>query len=194
MGLLDQILYKRFIDRVRDTHVRPYWACKDSAARVRAFSQFARSPDVEKALVVLARNHAPDMIDNVFSHAVRDIDPQDVPGLARSVADSPAFLVMNSYAPTLAEEVLVTLAERSLEKDRAELLRILDRGTLVRVFGNEGSYHEARFFSRILEHLDESTAIAVLRASPSWKAINHRDQHFVEWIDDQDSRLLKALD
>lgn len=192
--MLDRIIYGRLIDKVHKTYVKQYWDGSDSAQKTEAFCRFCKSSDVKKAFDVLSRNDSPDIIDNVFTHAAHNTPPSHLFEITRCIVESPVYLAINSYAPTIAKDVALKIAERCPTNEGSRFLSLFDSNTTMQnVLGGKGSYHEAKIFAELMKDRSDEDAIVRLKASPTWKSIDHKDNHFVEWIDDQDARLLRAL-
>ena len=90
--------------------------------------------------------------------------------------------------------IVLQVAERSPLDDRLGLLTAFDStNTMAQVLGGKGGYNEAATFAEIAKGAEIERVIARLKASPTWNAIDHKDNHFVEWVDNEDPRLLAAL-
>lgn len=139
-------------------------------------------------------------INSIFRHAATLIPPEEILELVDYIESSD---VLRQSASVdfghcyLSDDIFLGmhgLARRCSVENKMELYyKLDDSGYLEDRLPRQTPDSVAHFVADAFEGIETDTAVAVLRASPSWKAVT-KDQILRDWIIDRDERLLPAVE
>lgn len=141
-------------------------------------------------------NYVGERLAIAFSHTADVVSSEDeAVKLTEFVAHSDIYHIAVEFCPDRMAIGFWDVAKHCSIDTRMRFFSELERegNFLQNVMKNSHVMHSTRFFAEMVKDLETNAAIAALRASASWRAVE-KTQSFREWFLDRNERLAPALD